>query len=171
MKWSKLLTNIISNASSAITGWSPNEVFSHPDLYRLEVEALRETVRVMRAKGITPVNLPKVPVSLLSFGIFLPSRITQNILGSIVTKGRGSKRPSFHYDIGRSRSEVKWLNGAVVMEGELLDLPTPANRVLTETMLSLVENAEKHKQFRHRPDQLLHRAEKAGVPGIQGYNP
>jgi len=171
MKWSKLLTNIISNATSAIVGWPPKRVFNHPGLYRLEVEALRETVRVMRSMGIRPQNLPKVPVALLSFGIFFPVSITNGILGRIVSKGRGSKRPSFHYDIGRGRSEVGWLNGAVVKEGERIGLPTPANRILTETMLKLTEDATEHEQFHDHPTELLNRASIAGVPGIQGYNP
>lgn len=171
MKWSKLLTNIVSNATSAIVGWPPKRVFNHPDLYRLEVEALRETVQVMRRMDIKPQNLPKVPVSLLSFGIFFPPRITQGFLGRVVTKGRGSKQPSFHYDIGRGRSEVRWLNGAVVRVGEQLGFPTPANRVLTETMLRLVADSKEHERFHSRPDELLHLAVKSGVRGIQGYNP
>ncbi len=58
MKWSKLLTNLVANATSAILDWSAEEVFRHRDLYRLEVEALRETVRVMRALGHRPVESP-----------------------------------------------------------------------------------------------------------------
>jgi len=171
MKWSKLLTNIVSNATSAILGWPPKRVFNHPDLYRLEVEALRETVQVMRRMDIKPQNLPKVPVSLLSFGIFFPPWMTQGVLGRVVTKGRGSKQPSFHYDIGRGCSEVRWLNGAVVEVGRQLGFPTPANCVLTETMLRLVADSKEHGRFRNRPEELLHLAIKSGVHGIQGYNP
>jgi len=171
MKWSKLLTNIVSNASSAILGWPPARIFQHPGLYRIEVEALREAVRLMRAKGIRPQNLPGVPTALLSLGIFLPTWMTQKILGRIVSRGRGDKLPSFHYDIGRGQSEIHHLNGAVVKAGEEIGLPTPANRFLTETMLTIVKDASKHKALQNHPDEFLKLAIKAGVPEIQGYNP
>jgi 2-dehydropantoate 2-reductase len=171
MKWSKLLTNIVSNASSAILGWSPTRIFQHPKLYRIEVEALRETVRLMRKIGVKPQNLPGVPVALLSSGIFLPPWMTQRILSRIVSRGRGEKLPSFHYDIGRGRSEIIHLNGAVVKEGMRVGLPTPANRFLTDTMLAIVNDANQHKDLRNHPEEFLNRAYKTGVPGIQGYNP
>lgn len=171
MKWSKLLTNIVSNASSAILGWSPAQIFQHPKLHRIEIEALRETVRLMRRLNIKPQNLPGVPIVLLSAGIFLPPILTQRILGRIVSRGRGEKLPSFHYDIGRGRSEIHHLNGAVVKEGRRVGLPTPANRFLTDTMLTIVKDADQHKYLRNHPGEFLNRASKAGIPGIQGYNP
>jgi 2-dehydropantoate 2-reductase len=171
MKWSKLLTNIVGNATSAILDWSPHQIFQHPDLYRIEVEALRETVRVMRRAGYRPQNLPGVPVSLLGAGIFLPTWATRGILDRVVSKGRGEKLPSFHYDIGRGRSEIYYLNGAVVKEGSRTGVPTPVNHFLLDTMISIVENAAEHKALRHQPQEVLKRAMKAGVPGIRGYNP
>lgn len=171
MKWSKLLTNIVSNATSAILGWPPKRIFKHHDLYRIEVEALREAVRVMRKSGIKPINLPGVPTALLSNGIFLPPMMTQSILGRIVSRGRGEKLPSFHYDIGRGRSEILHLNGAVVKEGNRINLPTPANCFLTDTMLTLVKNADEHEALRNHPREFLNRASAAGIPVIRGYNP
>lgn len=170
MKWSKALTNIVSNASSAILGWTPAQIFQHSGLCRLELEALREVVRVMGRMGMRPQNLPGVPLSLLGFGIFLPFWITQKALGRIVAKGRGEKRPSFHYDIGRGRSEVKWLNGAIALSGRQHDVPTPANEVLYELMMSLVDDAARHESYLDKPGELLTLAAQAGVPGIQGYN-
>ncbi len=171
MKWSKALVNIISNASSAILGWSPAQIFQHPGLFRLELEALRETVRIMRRMGNRPQNLPGAPISLLGYGIFLPPVLIQKILGRIVAKSRGEKRPSFHFDIGRGRSEVHWLNGAISSTGSELGIPTPANTVLFETMKALVNRAQEHERYLDKPDQLLSLAAKAGVPGFQGYNP
>jgi 2-dehydropantoate 2-reductase len=166
MKWSKVLVNIISNASSAITGWPPDKIFSHSELYRLELEALRETVRVMRQKGIVPLNLPKVPVALLGWGIFLPSKLIQPILRYIVASGRGDKLPSLHYDIGRGQSEIHWLNGAIMREGAQVGIRTPANCLLTETMLDLVEGREQPMSFLNDPQRLIARAREARVPGI-----
>jgi 2-dehydropantoate 2-reductase len=166
MKWSKLMTNIVSNATSAIVGWTPDRIFAHPGLARLEIEALRETMRVMRSMRIKPQNLPGVPVALLGRAIFLPPIITRPILGKVVSKGRGEKMPSFHYDIGKGRSEVEWLNGAVVREGERNNVPTPANRTLTETILKITQNRISPDVYQHRPEQLLIEAKEAGTPGI-----
>lgn len=157
MKWSKLLTNIVSNATSAILGWTPREVYAHPGLARIEIEALREAVRVMRGNGFSPHNLPKVPVGLLGSLIFLPIPLIRRTLGLVVARGRGAKMPSFHYDIGRGRSEIEWLNGAVAKDGERLGIPTPVNKLLTEILLDLVQNQDLHKEFLHQPQKLIQR--------------
>ena len=166
MKWSKVPTNIVANAGSAVLEWTAGAVMAHPGLYRLEVEALRETFRVMRRAGHRPVDLPGVPLRWLAPGVFLPPWASQPWLRRAVARGRGDKRPSFHRDLGRGRSEVQWLNGAVVQYGEGLGVPTPANRVLLTAMLERVDGTDDPAAWRHRPDRLLERAREAGVPGI-----
>jgi 2-dehydropantoate 2-reductase len=170
MKWSKALTNIVSNASSAILGWTPAQVFGNKGLYRLELEALRETVRIMQKRGMRPLNLPGVPLTIMGYGVFLPAPLTRNFFGRIVARGRGDKPPSFQQDIGRGRSEVEWLNGAIANFGDKLGVPTPANRLLYETMMTLVNRPQEHERYLGKPSELLRLAAKAGVPGIQGYN-
>lgn len=170
MKWSKLLTNLVANATSAILGWTPRQVFDHPGLYRLEIEALRETVRVMRLLGLRVVDLPGVPTALLSRAVFWPSFLTAPLLRRAVVSGRGDKLPSFNYDIGRGRSEVGWLNGAVAATSLQRGLPAAANSVINETLTSLVNGTTDPSSFRGRPDVLLQRAAIAGVPGLRRYN-
>jgi 2-dehydropantoate 2-reductase len=166
MKWSKLPTNIVANASSAILDWTAAAVMAHPGLYRLEVEALREAFRVMRSAGHPPVNLPGVPVAWLARAIFLPPWATRWWFGAFVARGRGGKRPSFHRDLGRGRSEAPWLNGAVVREAQRLGLTAPANGVLLASLLERVEGAADAEAWRDRPERLLARAVEAGVPGM-----
>jgi len=158
MKWSKLMTNIVSNATSAITGLHPGQVFAHPGLARLEIDALRETARIMRRLGFTPQNLPGVSVALLGRAIYLPMALTRHLLGRIVARGRGQKKPSLHYDIGRGKSEVGWLNGAVVRYGTRLGIATPVNEALHQTMRALVEDQSLHATFLGNPEALLARA-------------
>lgn len=155
MKWSKLLTNIVSNATSAITGLDPGQVYAHPALARLEIEALREAVRVMSALGFKPQNLPGVSVALLGRAVFLPTLVTRQLLGRIVARGRGQKKPSLHFDVGRGKSEIDWLNGAVVRYGGEVGVPTPVNLALTHTMKALVEDANLHESFLGKPEALL----------------
>jgi 2-dehydropantoate 2-reductase len=170
MKWSKLLINLLANATSAILDWSADEVFRHRGLYRLEVEALREAVRVIRGLGLRPVDLPGVPSALLGTAVFWPDWITHPILHRAAAGGRGEKRPSFAYDVGRGRSEIGWLNGAVVRYGARLSVATPASRVLTDVLTMLIEGKPGANVYR-RPESLLAAASAAGVPGLRGYNP
>ena len=117
MKWSKMLTNLVGNATSAILDLTPAQIFNHPDLFNIEIQQLRETLAVMRAQGLQPINLPGVPVKLLALAAErMPGWIARPLLQRAVGRGRGSKMPSFHIDLhsGRGKSEVDYLNGAVV---------------------------------------------------------
>ena len=160
MKWSKMLTNLISNATSAILDMPPAAIFAHPGLYRLEIAQLRETLTVMRAQNIRVVDLPSTPVRLLAFGArFLPLAVSRPLLRRAVGSGRGGKMPSFHIDLhsGRGQSEVDFLNGAVARYGEKLGVPTPANYLLTETLLMLTDGRLARDTFTHQPEKLLER--------------
>jgi 2-dehydropantoate 2-reductase len=166
MKWSKVPLNIMANASSAILDWPARAVLADSGLYRLELEAQREAFRVMRRAGHAPVDLPGVPVQLLEQAVRLPPTITRPLLGRVAARGRGAKRPSLHRDIGRGRSEVPWLNGAIVEHGRRLGLPTQANAVLLETLLALVEGRADPAAWRDQPQRLLEAARSNGVPGL-----
>jgi 2-dehydropantoate 2-reductase len=171
MKWSKVLTNLVANATSAIIGWTPAQVYAHPGLFRLEVEALRETLRVMGRKAIPVVDLPGVRTRWFARVVGWPPRISRPLLARIVASGRGDKLPSFVADLARRRSEVEWLNGAVACQAEAVGLAAPANRLLCDVLLALVAGSVDPLDDRHRPDALLQRAAAAGVPGCTGYNP
>lgn len=157
MKWSKLLTNLVGNASAAILNMSPAEIFEHPGLFRLEMEQLRETLQVMKAKNIRVVDLPGTPVRLLALGVRLPAAAARPLMRRAVGSGRGGKMPSFHIDLhsGRGRTEVEYLNGAVVRFGESCGIPTPANRLLTETLVSLTRGETSLDTYARRPARLL----------------
>jgi 2-dehydropantoate 2-reductase len=167
MKWAKVPTNIVANAGSAVLEWTAGAVMAHPGLYRLELEALRETFRVMRRAGHPPVDLPGAPVRWLARAVFLPAWVSHPWLSRAVAGGRGDKRPSLHRDLGRGRSEVQWLNGAVVRYGARLGVATPANDVLLTAMQERVDPSDDPSVWRDQPDRLLDRARRAGVPGIR----
>ncbi|MEI6290126.1 MAG: 2-dehydropantoate 2-reductase N-terminal domain-containing protein, partial [Chloroflexota bacterium] len=58
MKWSKMLTNLLANPTSAILNMSPAEVFANDGLYRLEIAQLSECLAVMKSQSINVVDLP-----------------------------------------------------------------------------------------------------------------
>jgi 2-dehydropantoate 2-reductase len=157
MKWSKLLTNLLANPTSAILDMTPAEIFAHPGLHRLEVEQLRETLRVMAKQGIRVVDLPGTPVRLLALATRLPLSISRPLMLRSIGKGRGNKMPSFHIDLhsGRGRSEVEYLHGAVVRAGDKLGIPTPVNHRLTEILHGLTIGQIPVDAYRHKPDKLV----------------
>jgi 2-dehydropantoate 2-reductase len=159
MKWSKLLTNLPANASSAILDMTPAEVYALADLFRLEQAMLREALAVMRAHGIHVVDLPGTPVRLLALAARLPAAAARPLLARAIGAGRGAKMPSFHIDLhgGRGRSEVGWLNGAVVRFGAQAGVPTPVNQLLTDTLSALTRSEMPLDAFARQPARLLAR--------------
>jgi 2-dehydropantoate 2-reductase len=157
MKWSKMLTNLIANPTSAILDMTAGEVFANKDLYKLEIEMLQECLAVMEAQGFKAVDLPGTPVRALAFATRLPLWLSKPLLGRAAGAGRGGKMPSFHIDLhsGRGKSEVGYLHGAVVRAGEKFNVPTPVNRVLTETLVALTNKEIPLQEFAHKPEKLL----------------
>ncbi len=88
MKWSKMLTNLLSNATSAILGMTPAEVFGDPGLFRLEAAQLHEALHVMHRLKIPVVDLPGTPVRMLAFAIQkLPLGLVRPLLQRAVGGG------------------------------------------------------------------------------------
>lgn len=158
MKWSKLLTNLLANATSAILDLTPAEIFSDPRLFRIETAQVREAVRVMKHLGYRVLDLPGTPVRLLSVLFhYIPEGIARHLAGKTLAAGRGGKMPSFHVDLYRGYRplEVDYLNGAVVRFGERLGVPTPVNSFLNETLLSIAERPIEDNFYRKNPERLV----------------
>ncbi len=157
MKWSKLLTNLIANSTSAILDMTAADVFANSRLYGMEVKMLRECLAVMQAQGIPVVDLPGTPVRALALATRLPIWLSKPFLSRAAGSGRGGKMPSFHIDLhsGRGKSEVEFLHGAVVRAGQQFGVPTPVNKVLTETLMALTKREIPLEEFAHQPDRLL----------------
>lgn len=158
MKWSKLLTNLLANASCAILGLTPGEIFAHSGLFKLEMRQLREALAVMHALGIGVVDLPGTPVRALAFAARrLNVSLARPLLARAIGRGRGAKMPSLYLDLhaGREQSEVDWLNGAVVRHGQAAGVPTPVNRLLLQTLTKLLESKPKKNPYQGKPEALL----------------
>jgi 2-dehydropantoate 2-reductase len=74
--------------------------------------------------------------------------------------------PSFHIDLhsGRGKSEVEYLHGEVVRAGEKCNVPTPVNKVLTQTLLGLTNKEIPLEEFAHKPEKLLAKIHSAQAP-------
>jgi 2-dehydropantoate 2-reductase len=157
MKWSKMLTNLLSNASSAILNWSPAQVLSNPVSYRIELTQIREALRVMKYYGIRVVNLPGTPVvPLMALLVGLPEAISRMVVGNQLAHARGAKMPSFHIDLYSERkiSEVTFLNGAVARFGQKAGLATPVNSGLTRLLEDITAGKVSREEFAGQPEKL-----------------
>ena len=168
MKWSKMLTNLMANPTSAILDMTAAEIFANRNLYKLEIAMLRECLAVMKAQGFKVVDLPGTPVRALAFATNLPIWLSKPLLGRAAGAGRGGKMPSFHIDLhsGRGKSEVEYLHGAVVRAGEKFNVPTPVNKVLTETLVALTNKEIPLEEFSHKPQKLLSKVELQKSPWL-----
>jgi len=158
MKWSKLLTNLPANATSAILDMTPAEIFANPALAKLEAEQLREALRVMAALRLPVVNLPGAPVRALAFAVRgLPQPLLRPFMQKALGSGRGGKMPSFHIDLhgGRGITEVDALNGAVARFGARLGVPTPVNQSLTEVLTAIARGDSPSEKWRRKPAALI----------------
>ncbi|MFM8424282.1 MAG: ketopantoate reductase family protein, partial [Chloroflexota bacterium] len=157
MKWSKMLTNLVSNPTSAILNLTAAEVFADKRLYKVEIDMLKECLVVMEAMKLEVTDLPGTPVKALAFATKLPLWLSKPFLAKAAGSGRGGKMPSFHIDLysGRPQSEVEFLHGAVVREGKARNIPTPVNQVLTETLMALTKKEIPLEEFAGKPEKLL----------------
>jgi 2-dehydropantoate 2-reductase len=164
MKWSKMLTNLLGNATSAILNWTPGQIFANSNVYWVELQQIRETLSVMKRLQIHPVNLPGTPIRpLIQFMMGTPPGLSRPISYLALGKSRGEKMPSFHIDLygGQSYSEVDYLNGAVVRFGKQLGINTPVNQTLTEILDELASGKMEKSQYADQPEKLLSRIKDA----------
>jgi 2-dehydropantoate 2-reductase len=157
MKWSKLLANLLGNATSAIADRSPAELYADPGVFAIERRQLLEALAVMRRLALSPVALPGADVRLLAAGVRLAPVLARPILRLVVGGARGGKDPSLraHTRSGSGPSEVDWLNGAVAEAADGLGVVAPVNRRLTTLLHEILADPARREWFRGRPDRLV----------------
>jgi 2-dehydropantoate 2-reductase len=168
MKWSKLLANLIANATGAILDMDADEIYRDPRLFAIERRQLLETLDVMGQLGLKPVRLPGAAVPWLARAVRLPAWLGRPILSRIVGGARAGKLPSLRVHVRAVESgtppvtavegeptEVRWMNGAVARFGIVTAVPTPVNHLLTELVDEVSADPARRAALRHNPERLL----------------
>lgn len=164
MKWTKLLMNMMGNATCAILDEPPEIVFADNRMVDIEIAAWREALAVMAASHIAPVDLDGYPFGKLAPLIrYAPKALLRPVLRKQIGRARGGKMPSLHIDLhaNKGKSEVRWLNGAVVEKGRQVGASTPVNALLTDTLLRLIEHPEERPGWKGAHDRLWQAARRA----------
>jgi 2-dehydropantoate 2-reductase len=168
MKWSKLLANLIANATGAILGMDSAAIYRDRALYDVERRQLLEALAVMARIDARPVSLPGAPVPWLARGISLPARLGRPIMTRVVGGARAGKAPSLLIHVQSAPvdapcaepTEVEWMNGAVARVGAARGVATPINARLTTLVEEVAADPARRAWFRNHPERLL--AELAG---------
>lgn len=112
--WSKLVVNVGINAITAITMVLNGELLDYEETKHLQALAVAESEAVAKAKGIK----------------FLFDDMIKHVMD--VSRSTGTNKSSMRQDIERGKkTEIDFINGAIVTEGSKLGIPTPVNEVLT----------------------------------------
>lgn len=172
MKWSKLVANLIANASGAILDMDAGAIYRDPRLFAVERQQLRETLAVMSAQGLRPVKLPGAAVPWLAGAVRLPAGLGRPILARIVGGARAGKSPSLRLHIAATpadapaaeQTEVAWMNGAVARAGERTGVATPVNARLAELVDEVAANPVRRAWFRGHAERLLAELQTAPSP-------
>ena len=156
MKWSKLLANLVANATSGLLDLDSTTIYAHPGLFDVERAQLREALAVMRAIALRPVDIPGARVQLLALATALPTPLARLALRRVVGSARGGKDPSLRGAVeAGGRTEIAWLNGAVAREATRLGVPAPVNARLAALVDEASTDPARRDWFRGRPDLLL----------------
>ncbi|HEY8868578.1 MAG TPA: 2-dehydropantoate 2-reductase [Candidatus Limnocylindrales bacterium] len=156
MKWSKLLANVVGNATSALLDLDPAVIYADRHLFRVERRQLLEVLAVMRARGLRTVDLPGARISLLASAVRLPEAFAWLALTRVVRGARGGKDPSLRVALAAGGpTEVAWLNGAVAAAADEMGLAAPINAGLSSLVAEATLDGTRRAWFRGRPARLL----------------
>jgi 2-dehydropantoate 2-reductase len=162
MKWSKLLANLMANATGAILDMDAAAIYRDRRLFAVEKAQLREAVAVMRALGLKPVALPRAAVTWLARATGLPDWLVRPIATRVVGGARGSKLPSLRLHMrvlaggaATEPTEAEWMNGAIARRARELGIPAPVNERLAQLVADVALHPDRREWFRNRPDRLL----------------
>jgi 2-dehydropantoate 2-reductase len=130
--WDKLLVNVSTGALAGITRLTYGPLYEVPEIEATAIAAVAEAMTVARAKGIElSIREPHDAWVMASAG--LPRDFKTSMLQSL-EKG--------------SKTEIDFINGAVVREGERLGIPTPVNRAL----VACIKGIERQMADRGAPE-------------------
>jgi 2-dehydropantoate 2-reductase len=144
-RWSKLVANAMANGLSAATGLTSNQILDNEPIRRFSTRLGSEAIRVGQALGYTLediLHLPPETLARAGEGDEEAARICDAQRRKDAGRLAAEQRPSMGQDMQKGRrTEIQFLNGFVVREGEKLGMSCRANALLTELVMS-VERGE-----------------------------
>jgi 2-dehydropantoate 2-reductase len=157
-RWSKLVANSMQNGLSASTGLSGTQIVQTDALRRFAARLGSEAIRIGQAQGYALeeiLHLPPETVARAGEGDVAALKAYDERRFADSKKGSASQKPSMGQDMAKGRrTEIEFLNGFVVREGEKLGIAAPANAALTD-IVKRVERGELKADPKHIVDLRL----------------
>jgi len=151
-RWSKLTANAMANGLSACTGLTGGEMLANEPIRRFSTRLGSEAIRVGQALGYELeeiFHLPPDTIARAGEGDETAMRACDEERFRQGKRTAAEQRPSMGQDVQKGRrTEIEFLNGLVVREGEKVGVPCRANSVLTE-LVKRVERGELTPDPRH----------------------
>ncbi len=157
-RWSKLVANVMQNGLSACTNLPGHEIVRNDALRRFATRLGGEAIRVGQALGYQLeeiLHLPPETIARASEGDASANEVCDAQRLKDLSFTSGDQRPSMGQDMAKGRrTEIEFINGYIVREGEKVGLAARANAALTDIVLR-VERGELKADPRHIIDLRL----------------
>ena len=125
----------------------------HNELGPLAVATFAECRSVMKARNLSPIDLPGYKVGGLAKVMGLPTFFARKILAKVTAKeAKGKSSMAQDFARGRAQTEITEINGVIVDECKKLNLPCPANIHLIKRIEDATLNPDKLQEFINRPE-------------------
>ena len=121
--WSKLLVNVGINALTALTRLPNGKLLDFPGTEEILKEAVQEGLLIGKKKGIEFIYAD--PLEQVKKVCRLTSSNVSSMLQDVLKK---------------KRTEIDFINGVIMQEGEVLRIPVPVNRLLTRLIKTIEES-------------------------------
>jgi 2-dehydropantoate 2-reductase len=151
-RWSKLVANAMQNGLSACTGLGGGDMLKNEPIRRFSVRLGAEAIRVGQALGYALediLHLAPETIARAGEGDAAAMRACDEQRFKDSGRTASGQRPSMGQDMAKGRrTEIEFLNGLVVREGEKVGITCRANAVLTD-LVKRVEKGELKADPRH----------------------
>src|ERR1700758_372493 len=151
-RWSKLVANAMQNGLSASTGLTGGEMLQSDPIRSFAARIGSEAIRVGQAHGYQLeeiLHLPPETIARAGEGDDAAMRACDEQRLADGKRTSSEQRPSMGQDMQKGRrTEIEFMNGYIVREGEKLGMTCRANAILTD-IVKKVERGELKQDPRH----------------------
>ena len=151
-RWSKLVANVMGNGLSACTGMTGGQMLESEPIRRFSTRLGSEAIRVGQAHGYQLeeiLHLPPETIARAGEGDEAAMRACDEQRFADGKRTASGQRPSMGQDMQKGRrTEIEFINGFVVDEGEKIGIACRGNAALTDIVMR-VERGELKPDPRH----------------------